>query len=190
MKMCQKMEEEISYWDEWIEMMQNKWLQLNDDMNETYKSHSNNKSQTSDESNNHKEANEELKKEIERDLEYWVNEIEMNVHNFIDERWDQWKVHQMMAWLMSNWTDEEHAYRENLENGLVSEPKEIVDDFKRKWDEKINWKQQKWENWLEGKDEFITNIKNDNSLQWREDKQGLFNKWKEIFAENEINEKQ
>ncbi|GAB69343.1 tryptophan-rich antigen [Plasmodium cynomolgi strain B] len=176
-------------WDEWIESMQYKWSHYHEIMSETYKSYIYKKSATWSEEDWKTWIQTDWKDYMEIDWHRWINDVEYDFHKLIEERWEQWKTHQMMTWLMSNWTDEEQKYIDKLEFGKYSNTIEM-ELFMKKWNKIIQWKTEKWESWAQDKEEFITNLKNEKLLQWKDDYYFLFNNWRSHFIEDWINKKQ
>ncbi|EUD64379.1 hypothetical protein C922_05229 [Plasmodium inui San Antonio 1] len=167
-------------WDEWIQKMQYKWSHYHELMSETYKSYIYERSATWSEN--------DWKRYIEIDWHRWINNIEDDLSKLIQERWEQWKAHQMMTWLMSNWKDEKQNYIDKLESRKYSNTIEMK-LFMKKCNKIIQWKTEKWESWIQDKEDFITNLKNEKFLQWKDDYYFLFNNCRSDFIENWINKK-
>ncbi|KMZ90051.1 tryptophan-rich antigen (Pv-fam-a) [Plasmodium vivax Mauritania I] len=182
------LQEEKNEWDYWIEKMQNKWSRFHGIMSESYKSYIYNKSATWTEADWKTWIHTDWKDYMEIDWHRWINDVEYDLDKLIDERWEQWKTHQIMTWLMSNWTDEEQQYTDKLEFGKYSNKKEM-EHFVKRWNKIIQWKTEKWESWIQDKEGFITNIKNEKWLQWKDDHYFLFNNWRNDFIEDWISKK-
>ncbi|SBT01533.1 tryptophan-rich antigen, partial [Plasmodium malariae] len=183
------MQHKSNEWNEWIKMVQNKWKDICENINKIYKSPIYKKSLTWNENFWNKWIHTEWKQDMGKDWQIWINDVEINMRELIDDRWNHWQKYQKFLWLMRNWTDEECECVNNMENKKTSDS-EKTEEFIYKGNNKFYWKNKKWENWVQSKENFITKIKYHNWLQWKQEKYSIFNKYRDNLIEKLANEKQ
>lgn len=176
-------------WNEWMQNMQHKWTHYIENMDESHKSHILEKSLTWNNADWENWVNTELKGLIDNEWQNWINQIESQRYTWIEDKWVHWRSYQILTWLKSDWKHDENICWLRKEYIEWNKPSKVRNTGGwLKWKERIYKQSLEWLYWVQNKEKIIQNIKCSGWIRWKDDKNKIFNQWKECFLNNWIRE--
>ncbi|GAW79412.1 tryptophan-rich antigen [Plasmodium gonderi] len=177
-------------WNEWLEIMQDKWTHYDRNLSPTYKNKILEKSSKWDEFDWEYWANTEWHDLMERDWKNWIYGNKLSLNKLIQNKWINWCNDKFLEWLMNELNDDQDAYTESTQSDEDLSNSEQNENPELNMEDEIFSKNKEWESWTDKKEKLIKKIKNDNWKEWKNNKYATFNTWRESFIKKWIKEKQ
>lgn len=178
-------------WNEWMQNMQHKWTHFIENVDEPYKSYILEKSLTWNNADWKNWINTELKGLIDNDWKKWINRMESHLYRMIEDTWMHWRSYQILTWLKSDWKHDENIYWLKKEYIEWNKPSKVQNTGEwLKWKQRVHKQSLEWFRWVQSKEKIIENIKCISWILWKNDKNKIFNHWKESFLNKLIRNEQ
>ncbi|KJP87314.1 hypothetical protein AK88_02994 [Plasmodium fragile] len=182
-------QEKDKEWEQWLEIMQEKWTHFDKNLNPTYKNYILKKSSEWDNVDWEYWANTEWHELMEKDWKNWMYGNKLSLNKLIDNKWINWSNEKMAEWLIQELNDEKGSYTQTTQNGELTSTEENNENVSS-LNNKIFSKNEQWENWTDKKEKLIKKIKNSIWSEWKNNKYASFNQWRQCFIKKWIREKQ
>ncbi|EUD65134.1 hypothetical protein C922_04420 [Plasmodium inui San Antonio 1] len=129
---------------------------------------------------------------MDKDWEYWIDEDQYKLANWMMDNFDKWVSKRIMEWEQEKWKTEENEYWANWEAEGSGHKSRISTDRKNwnLWKERTDREQKQWNMSIEQKRNEFLNKDVVPWIKWKSEKTKMFEDWKERTLGTWIKEKQ
>ncbi|ANQ06486.1 Uncharacterized protein PCOAH_00006400 [Plasmodium coatneyi] len=133
-----------------------------------------------------------MRESMEKDWEYWVEEDQYKLDNWMMENFDKWKNRRMKVWKGKQWKTEETEYWTNWEDNKSKRKSKKQNERANwsLWKERTEREQNEWDTYTEMKKEEFFNKDVEQWIKWKSERTEMFHEWKENLLAKWIKEKE